>query len=310
VQVRGGEARIPPALVDLSHYVSDNTRRVGDLNKQRTTLRRRQLGIALRELREEAGLTLEVAGPELDSSASTLSRIEKGQQGANVHLVKSMLDLYDIGGDRWTELIAMTRWARQRGWWRAYGLDDTGYVPLEAEATMVRDYTLGYVPGLLQTEDYALALFRASPMRRTESTLANEIKVRTIRQRRLTAEENPLALVAIVDESALRRPVGGPKVMQAQLARIIEAAALDRVTLQVLPVSTGAHPGLAAVFAILSFGQLGLPDMAYVEHPMGSVQLEKEDDVARAIMVFEQLRSLALSPADSVALVRRLAEQE
>ena len=83
--------------------------RVGDLTRQRTTLRRRQLGIALRELREEAGLTLEVAGPELDSSASTLSRIEKGQQGANVHLVKSMLDLYDIGGDRWTELMCATR---------------------------------------------------------------------------------------------------------------------------------------------------------------------------------------------------------
>jgi transcriptional regulator with XRE-family HTH domain len=283
---------------------------VGDLTRQRTTLRRRQLGIALRELREEAGLTLEVAGPELDSSASTLSRIEKGQQGANVHLVKSMLDLYDIGGDRWTELIAMTRWARQRGWWRAYGFDDSGYVPLEAEATLVRDCTLTYLPGLLQTEDYARALFQGSMVRRAERALANEIEVRMIRQRRLTAEEDPLELVAIVDETVLHRPIGGPEVMRAQLARIIEAAALDRVTFQVLPLSTGARPGLSAAFTVLSFDTLGLPDMAYVEHPMGSVQLEQEDDVARASMVFEQLRSLALSPADSVALVRRVAGQQ
>ena len=266
------------------------------MSRQRTTLRRRQLGVALRELRENASLTLEQAGPALDSSASTLSRIEKGQQGASVHLVKSMLDLYDIGGDRWTELLAMTRRARQRGWWRAFDLDDTGYVPIEAEATLVREYTLGYLPGLLQTEDYALSLFQASPMHRNQEALANEIKVRLIRQRRLTDENNPLELVAIVDETVLHRPIGGVKVMRDQLARITEAAALDRVTFHILPMSTGAHPGLSAAFAVLSFCTLGLPDMAYVEHPMGSVQLEREEDVARATMVFDQLRSLALSP--------------
>jgi hypothetical protein len=108
----------------------------------------------------------------------------------------------------------------------------------------------------------------------------------------------------------LHRPIGGPEVMHAQLARIIEAAALDRVTFQVLPVGTGAHPGLSAAFTVLSFDTLGLPDMAYVEHPVGSVQLEREDDLARATMVFDQLRSLALSPADSVALVRRVAGQQ
>ncbi|MGH3611699.1 MAG: DUF5753 domain-containing protein [Pseudonocardia sp.] len=182
-------------------------------------------------------------------------------------------------------------------------------MPLEAEATLVRDYMLGYVPGLLQTADYAWALFQASLIRRTEAELENEVEVRMIWQRRLTADEHPLELVAIVDESVLHRPVGGPGVMCAQLVRLVEAAALDRVTFQVLPAGIGAHPAMSAVFAVLSFGDLGEPDLAYVEHPMGAVQMEKEADVARATLVCDRLRSLALSPADSVALVRRVAEQ-
>ena len=188
-------------------------------------------------------------------------------------------------------------------------MDDNGYIPLETEATLVRDFTLGYVPGLLQTPDYARALFQAALIRRTEAVLENEIEVRMIRQRRLTADEHPLELLAIVDESVLHRPVGGPEVMRAQLARLVEAAELDRVTFQVLPIGTGAHPAMSAVFTVLSFGDLGEPDLAYVEHPMGAVQMAKEADVARATLVSDRLWSLALSPADSVALVCRVAEQ-
>ena len=226
-----------------------------------------------------------------------------------------MLDLYDIGGDRWTELIAMTRWARQRGWWRAYGFDDSGYVPLEAETTLVRDCTLTYLPGLLQTEDYARALFQGSMVRRAERALANEIEVRMIRQRRLTAEEDPLELVAFVDETVLHRPIGGPEVMRAQARPDHRgAAALDRVTFQVLPLSTGArHPALLSGVhrAELRHASPGCPTWPmWKHHPMGSVQLEQEDDVARASMVLDQVRSLALSPADSVALVRRVAGQQ
>jgi transcriptional regulator with XRE-family HTH domain len=282
---------------------------VGDVTRRtKTTLRRRQLGRALRELREAAGLSLEEAAPRLDLSSSSLSRTEKGQQSVSVHLVRSMLDLYDVGGERWKELIELTREARKHGWWRTYGLDDTGYVPLEAEATLVRTYTLGFLPGLLQTEDYAQRLFRASLIRRTQAEFDNQLRIRMIRQRRLTDDENPLDLVAIVDESALHRPIGGPRMMRAQLDHLVEAAALDRVTFQVLPLDSDARPALSAGFDVLSFDLLGLPDMAYVEHPLGSVQMEQEEDVATATMAFNRLRSLALSPADSVALVRKVAE--
>ncbi len=274
-----------------------------------STVRRRQLARQLRLLREEAGLTLDAAAPALDWSPSKLSRIENAHQAVDVHSVRSMLDLYDIGGQQWTELLALTRAARQRGWWRAYGLDDKGYVPLEAEASTVRAFTITYVPGLLQTADYARELFRTALQRRTAETLDRIVTVRMIRQERLTSEEAPLELVAIVEESVLHRPVGGPAVMRAQLGHIVAAAALGSVTFQVLPTAVGAGPGLDGNFTLLSFDELGEPDMAYVEHAMGAVHLEKEDEVARGRLVFDHLRSAALSPADSVALVERVAAQ-
>jgi transcriptional regulator with XRE-family HTH domain len=274
-----------------------------------STIRRRQLARQLRLLREQAGLTIEVAAPALDWSPSKLSRIENAHQSVDVHSVRSMLDLYDVGGAKWSELVELTRAARRRGWWRAYGLDDKGYLPLEAEASLVQDFTVMYVPGLLQTADYARTLFVASATRRTSETLDRDVTVRMIRQERLTSTDDPLELVAIVDEAVLHRPVGGPTVMRAQLARLVEAAALDTVTFQVLPAGIGAHPGLSGAFTVLSFDGLGEPDMAYVEHPMGAVHIEKEEDVARARLVFDQLRSLALSPADSLALVERVVAQ-
>jgi len=268
-----------------------------------------QLGRILRELREQAGLSLEVAAPALDWSSSKLSRIENGHQGVDVHGVRSMLDFYDVGGERWTELIELTRSVATKGWWRAYGLDDTGYVPLEAEATLVRDASSAFVPGLLQTGDYAKVVFTAVLRHRDEIELDNLTAVRRVRQERLTSAEDPLELIAVVDEAVLRRPVGGRAVMRAQLAHLVEAAALDRVTLQVLPLRLGAHPGLSAPFTLLTFGGIDLGDMVYVEHPVGAVHLSKPDEVAVATLTFDRLRSLALDPDESVALIRRVAAE-
>ncbi|MGD9530399.1 helix-turn-helix domain-containing protein [Pseudonocardia sp.] len=268
-------------------------------------VRRRILARELRKLREAAGLTLEEAAPRLDFSDSTLSRIENAQQGANVHAVKSMLDLYDAG-DRWEELLALARVAKQRGWWQAYGLGGGGasYVGFETEAGRVRDFTVSYVPGLLQTADYARALFAAGMVWDSGQALENAVAVRTIRQERLTDSENPLHLEAIIDEAALRRPVGGPAVHRAQLEHLLRAVELPTVTLQVLPTRVGAHPALASPFTLLSFGDLGEPDIAYVEHTLGAVTFDKEPDVARARLFFDRLRAEALGLADSAALVR------
>jgi hypothetical protein len=254
-------------------------------------------------------MTLEEAAVKLDFSPSKLSRIENAQQAVDVHAVRSMLDLLDVGGDRWGEFVALARAAAQRGWWRRYGLDDKGYVPLESAATRVDDFTLTYVPGLLQTADYARALFEGSARERSAEVLERALAVRMIRQERLTDPEEPLELVAVIEEAALRRPVGGPAVMCAQLRRLIAAAALETVTLQVLPTAVGAHAGIDGAFTVLHFHGLGEPDMAYVEHPMGAVHIEKEQDVAGARLAFERVRSAALSPADSIRLIERVAAE-
>jgi hypothetical protein len=164
-----------------------------------------------------------------------LSRIENAQVLIDVHWVRGMLDLYDVGGDRWTELVELAREALQPGWWRAYGLGNNSYIAFETETSRIQDFTPQYVPGLLQTADYARALMVAVPVRRTPEQLDQEIAARMHRQRRLTSVEDPLELVAVVDESVLRRPVGGADVLRRQLLHIAELAELDSVTRHVLP---------------------------------------------------------------------------
>lgn len=150
------------------------------------TLQQRQLARALRRLREEAGLTLEEAAPKLDWSTSKLGRIETAQQGVDVHGVRSMLDLYNVGGAQWTEIIDMVREARKRNEWHAYGISDQGYLRLEMDAAVVHEYQLAYVPGLLQTENYMRILFRNSRRRPTDAEIDQDVQARLFRQRRLT----------------------------------------------------------------------------------------------------------------------------
>jgi transcriptional regulator with XRE-family HTH domain len=270
-------------------------------------IRRRVLARQLRLLREEAGLTLEQAAPKLDFSVSKLSRIENAQVVIDVHWVKSMLDVYDVGGSRWTELVELAREAQQAGWWRAYGLGNNSYLAFETEAVRVQVFTLGYVPGLVQTAEYARALMRAVPVPRTAEQLENEVAARLYRHQRLTSAENPLELVAVVDEAALHRPVGGREVLRGQLEHMARLAELDAVTLRVLPLAVGAHAALASGFSILHFGDLGEPDMSYIEHTVGALILDKDGEVARAKLAFERVLSDALDPAESLAVVRRLA---
>jgi hypothetical protein len=274
-----------------------------------SVVKRRQLARQLRLMRERAGLTLEAAAPELDWSASKLSRIETAQQQVDVHAVRSMLDLYRISGDEWTETIDLCRESRQKGWWRAYGLGDDSYVGFETEASAVFDFTLGYVPGLLQTAEYCRALLKTGLLRRSREQLTNAVVVRTIRQERLSSTEHPLRLAAVIDEAALHRPIGGPRIHAAQLRHLITAAALDTVTLQVLPTSLPGHGALASSFTVLRFDGLGEPDLVYVEHSVGAVLMDKKADVSRAKLLFDRLRSDALGPGNSVDLIKQLAER-
>jgi len=272
------------------------------------TLPQRQLARTLRRLREEAGLSLEEAAPRLDWSASKLSRIETAQQGVDVHWVRSMLDLYNVGGAEWTEIIDLVRATKQKGWWYAYGLSDAGYVALEADAAVVHEYQLGYIPGLLQTADYIRAVFRGTPPPRADAEIERIVRARLFRQRRLT-EDPLLELVAIVDETALRRPIGEAEVMREQLRHLVRQFALPSVCLQVLPTSIGVHEGLNGPFWVLGFADPDEPTIAYVENAVGAMHVHKDTEVRGYKLVFDRLRSEALSPRDSVALIERLVAE-
>ncbi|RZS41270.1 helix-turn-helix protein [Herbihabitans rhizosphaerae] len=267
---------------------------------------RRKLGRQLRQMREGAGKKIKDAAKVLDMSTSALQRLEAGEVKPNIHVVKSMMDYYDHFVDG---LLDQVRQARVPVWTEAFVPMGLGYVDVETEANLVRELTLMHLPGLLQTEAYARALFRKSLMVRSAAQRDNEVKVRMIRQRRLSDDQRPLELVAIVDESAFHVPVGGTEVMRAQLEKVASAADLPSVTLQVLPRSLGGHGGMRAPFALLSFPDPNDPVMLYAPYVNGARLHEDEDEAREALSVFDHLRSEALDPAASVALIERLADE-
>ena len=263
---------------------------------------RRRLGRRLKALREEAGLTIEQAAPLLDKTRSALGRIERGETRADVHFVRSCMDLYDQYVD---DLLAETREALKPQWFRSYGVEDLGYVDVETHAATVKEFPALNLPGLLQTESYIRAML-AGGRRRTKIQMDNDIAVRLIRQRRLTGDSSPLDLVAVVDEAALRREVGGAEVMREQLRHLVEAAAWPTVSLQVLPLREGVHSAMDGAFILLSFPEPEDSELLYVEYATGALHIEDSEEVRRARLKFDQLRTEALSPADSVALIEQI----
>ncbi|RSM38716.1 XRE family transcriptional regulator [Amycolatopsis balhimycina DSM 5908] len=262
--------------------------------------RRRQLGRTLRKLREAAGLSQEEAGTPLRFSTSKMSRIEQGYiPGYNDFL--ALLDRYGIISSDYDEYVRMFDYAKEKGWWHAFGLSDRGFVSVEAEASWIKTYELGFIPGLLQTEAYMRETFAGARDPLDGPRLENRVQVRLRRQHRLT-EERPLELHAIVDETALlRNPCDA-----AQLRQLIERSHLPNVRLQVIPQKVGSHDGLYSNFIIAGFPERSEPDLAYLEYGFGSLQIEKEAEVSAARLTFEHLADLALDDGDSRALVERM----
>lgn len=264
--------------------------------------KRRRVGRRLREMRERAGLIMEEAATRLDMSRTSLFRVESGEYRASVHLIRSMMDLYDCYVE---DLLDQARDALKPHWFHQYGSAGLGYVDVETEAVLVREFCGFQVPGLLQTEPYMRALFDQHPLARTTKRLEDDVAVRLIRQRRLTDEDRPLELLAIIDEGALRRRVGGADVMRGQLEHLLEAATLPTVTLQALPLRHGAHSAMDGA-TLLSFPEDYNPEMLYVEYATGALHIEDADKLTAAKLMFDRLRTEALSPADSVALIEQV----
>ncbi len=268
--------------------------------KQKPPFLRRRLGNQLRAMRESAGLSMDEAARQLDKSRTALFRIESGENRVDVHLIRSIMDLYDCYVDG---LIDQARDALKPRWFHRYSSADLGYVDVETEAVQVDQFCALNLPGLLQTEAYARSLLTRNPLLRSPKALEDQVAVRMIRQRRLTDDDYPLVLAAVVDEAALRRRVADIEVMRAQLEHLARAAELPTVTLQVLAAQGSAVDGS---FNLLTFPEDYNPEMLYVEYVAGSLHIEETDAVQMARLVFDRLRTDALNPIDSVALIEQV----
>jgi transcriptional regulator with XRE-family HTH domain len=276
------------------------------------TVRRKRLGIELRRLREEAGLTCEQVGQQLDCSGTRISRIETGRISIRPGDVRELLEIYGITGAEADALVLLAREARRKGWWHTYGRVlppwFEAYVGLEAAAVRFRDFQSMVVPGLLQTEDYARAVLRAAPDPGSAEDIDRQVALRMERQA-ILGQANPPYLWVVLTESVVRVHVGGPAVMRAQLRRLLDVAERSNVTLQVLPFSTAAHVHPISPFTILEFPDAGDPTVVYLEHLTGSLFLEAAEEIARYTVVFDQLRAEALGTAPSMDLIASVAAE-
>ncbi len=239
-------------------------------------LNKRRLGRLLTRFRKDAGLTLDDAARLLYLSRSGLSRLENGDTRVNVHVLKSMLDLYDIGGDRWPGLIEMALHAREKGWWHEFGPGVAGaYVDYETEAEEILEVGLAIVPGLLQTADYARAWFLHfhDGRREADDLVQRSVALRLARQERL-AGDDPLRIKVVLEESVLIRPLGGPDRHTGQLAHLACLAQQTNVEVGMLPLNR-LHQGLEGAFSIMRFPpELEEGDVVYHQFPFNEQFLD------------------------------------
>ncbi|GAB2684004.1 helix-turn-helix transcriptional regulator [Saccharopolyspora gloriosae] len=273
---------------------------------------RRRLGIELRLLREQAGMSATDAAERLDDLSQTkISRLERGKvQRPRIGDIRALLELYGVSGNDAEGLLDLTRGSRGRGWWNSYSdLLPTwfhGYVGLEAEAADVINFEPQLIPGLLQTEAYVRALARTVPGISSER-VERQVKVRMLRQQVLQRED-PLKLWAILDEAVLRRPFGGPEVMREQLDHLVEVSTWANIVLQVLPFSAGSHPAISGGFAVLGFPDTGDTDVAYLD-AHGGLYLDGAADVVWYRELFDHLRARAADPDRTGELVKKISKE-
>ncbi|MEU7995932.1 helix-turn-helix transcriptional regulator [Micromonospora sp. NPDC049060] len=257
------------------------------------TVLRMLLGAQLRRLRESSGVTREGAGWEIRASESKISRMELGRVGFKERDVADLLTLYGVTASEEREaLLKLARDANSPGWWHRYGdvLPNwfQSYLGLEAAAALIRSYEVQFVPGLLQTREYARAVVLLGHGRAAPAEIERRVALRMQRQR-LLHRENPPQLWAVVDEAALRRPIGGPRVMREQVAALIEATKSPNIRLQVIPFAAGGHAAAGGAFTILRFGDRELPDIVYIEQLTSALYLDKRDDLDYYAVAMERL---------------------
>ncbi|MEU5081134.1 MULTISPECIES: helix-turn-helix domain-containing protein [Streptomyces] len=278
-------------------------------------VRRRKLGAELRTLRTGAGLTSGEAARLVGWHQSKVSRIETGASGVKPADLRLLLDAYEVRDRHLRELLLILAGSEETSgrhrWWHAYRgvLPPTyrDFISLESQASAMRTLETTVVPGLLQTAEYARAVTRAAVKDLDEDRLDTLVEVRLARQDVLRSDP-PLALSAVLDEAVLRREVGGPGVMARQRRRLIEAARLPQVRLQVLPFTAGAHIGLTGPFVIFSFPSTSDLDVVVLDQLTSSLYLERKEDLMAYSEAFSTLQFHALSPEDSLDYIAGIGD--
>ncbi|MFK3984710.1 helix-turn-helix domain-containing protein [Micromonospora sp. NPDC050397] len=268
------------------------------------------LGAQLRRLREANGVTRETAGWEIRASESKISRMELGRVGFKERDVADLLTLYGVHDDDERKvLLGLAREANEPGWWHRYG--DVlpqwfqSYLGLEAASSLIRTYEVQFVPGLLQSRDYARAVVLLGHRTASGDEVERRVNLRMARQQLLTRTDPP-QIWAVVDEAALRRPIGGPEVMHGQISALIEATKLPNVRLQVMPFATGGHAAAGGAFSILRFPDRDLPDVVYIEQLTSALYLDKRDDVDHYAAAMERVCVEAEPPAQTPEILARI----
>ena len=274
------------------------------------TVLRILLGAHLRRLREAEGVSREDAGWEIRASESKISRMELGRVSFKERDIADLLTLYGVDDQEERDrLVSLARGANTPGWWHRYG--DVlpswfqSYLGLEAAASLIRTYEVQFVPGLLQTEDYARAVVLLGHGRASAEEIGRRVGLR-MRRQEILSRPGPPQLWAVIDEAALRRPIGRPEVMRGQLEALVKATSLPNVRLQVIPFRAGGHSAAGGAFSILRFPDQELPDVVYVEQLTSALYLDKRDDVDHYAAAMERLCVEADPPNRTADILRRV----
>jgi transcriptional regulator with XRE-family HTH domain len=242
---------------------------------------RRRLRTELRQLREEAGLAQAFVAEKLDWSVSKLTRVETGAVGVSVTDVRALLGIYKAADQKVDQLVSLARRARERRWWDKYKhyLNPAyqEFIGFEADASSLRQFHATIVPGLVQTEPYMREIMQAlSPTPAPAATIDAMTEIRLKRQEEVLGGDDPTPFQVVIDEGALRRPVGGGQIMKAQLEHLAELQDHPSVSVYVLPFAAGPHMGMMGSFHIMEFANSLDPAVLYFEHPKGQVLLRDD----------------------------------
>jgi hypothetical protein len=277
------------------------------------TVPRLLLGLQLQRLREAADVTPDAAAYEIRGSRSKISRMENGRVRIKERDVTDLLTLYGVTDAKVrADMMALVRQASSAGWWSRYGdvMADwfESYLGLEMAASIIRTFELQFVHGLFQTEDYARAVTRLGYASAAADEIDRRVSVRLKRQDLLSGPRPP-RVWSVMDEAALRRPVGGRDVMRAQLSHLADVTAIPQVTVQIMPFSHGGHAAAGGSFTIMRFAEPDVPDVVYIEQLTSALYLDKREDVDHYLEVMNALSTEALTPAESTDFLAEILRE-